>query len=199
VPLVLINRLVDDHEIPSVCSDDAVGVRAAVRHLAALGHRRIAYLAGPQDTSTGWIRRHAFQQSLADFSLTYQAELVRVAGGYTEAAGRACAAELLRAGASFTALMAGNDLIALGAIGALADAGLRCPEDVSVVGYNDLAFMDKIDPPLTTIRIPKYDLGVQAARLLLDRLRTPDDPPHSIVLPVKLVERRSTGPPRWTA
>ncbi len=196
VPVVLINRLVDDHEIPSVVGDDAAGMHAAVRHLVELGHQRIAYLAGPQDTSTGWIRWREFQQALTEHSLTPQPELTRVAAGYAEHAGRVCARELLDAKIPFTALIAGNDLIALGAISALADAGLRCPDDISVVGYNDLAFMDKINPPLTTIRIPKHDLGVQAARLLLDRLKNPADTPHSVVLPVKLVVRGSTAPPR---
>jgi LacI family transcriptional regulator len=194
VPLVLVNRQVDDTRVPSVRSDDRAGMRAAVRHLAELGHRRIAYLAGPQDTSTGWIRRQAFDLAMAEFALTNSPELFRIAASYSQDAGRAAARELIRTNAEFTALLAGNDLIALGAIRALAEVGRRCPDDVSVVGYNDLAFMDMISPPLTTISIPKHDLGVAAARLLLDRLRRPEDLPHSVVLPVELVVRASTGP-----
>ncbi len=194
VPLVLINRQVDDPSIPFVRSDDAAGIRTAVRHLAELGHRRIAYLAGPLDTSTGWIRRQAFEHAIAEFSLTHPPELFRIAASYSVEAGRTSAGELLAANSPFTGLVAGNDLIALGAITALTEAGLRCPADVSIVGYNDLAFMDRINPPLTTISIPKHELGVHAARLLLERLRTPATPLHSIVLPVKLVVRGSTGP-----
>jgi LacI family transcriptional regulator len=194
VPLVLVNRQVDDPGIPFVRSDDAAGIRIAVRHLAELGHRRIAYLAGPLDTSTGWIRRQAFEHAMAEFSLTHPPELFRIATSYSVDAGRTSARDLLSANAPFTGLVAGNDLIALGAIIALGEAGLRCPEDVSIVGYNDIAFMDRITPPLTTICIPKHDLGVHAARLLLERLRSPDAPLHSVVLPVKLVVRGSTGP-----
>src|SRR5207248_3640598 len=191
VPLVLINRFVDDQDVPSVVPDDAAGMRMAVRHLADLGHRRIAFVAGPLDTSTGWIRRQAFQQAMADLRLKHPPRLYRMAAAYSLAAGRAAAQDLIAAGEPFTALVAGNDLIALGAISALDEAGKRCPEDVSVVGYNDVAFMDRITPPLTTVSIPKHDLGIHAARLLLERLRNPEASPHSVVLPVKLVVRAS--------
>jgi LacI family transcriptional regulator len=95
-----------------------------------------------------------------------------------------------------TAVLAGNDLLALGAFEALTAAGLRCPEDVSVVGFNDMPFMDKVTPALTTVTIPHYDIGSEAARLLLELIGNPVGRPRSLLLPVQIVVRASTSAAR---
>jgi LacI family transcriptional regulator len=119
---------------------------------------------------------------------------VRHARAYTVAEGRSAAARLLAAPGGVTAILAGNDMLALGVYEALAAAGLRCPADVSVVGHNDMPMVDKLEPPLTTVAIPQYDIGVEAARLLLDHLGGAR-PPERRLLPTRLVVRRSTAPP----
>jgi LacI family transcriptional regulator len=86
-------------------------------------------------------------------------------------------------------------MIALGCYGALAELGLRCPEDVSVTGFNDMPFVDKQRPALTTVRIPHYEIGYEAARLLLERIANPASPPKRVVLPVELVVRNSVASP----
>jgi LacI family transcriptional regulator len=101
---------------------------------------------------------------------------------------------MLDSGVEFTAILAGNDLLALGAYDALAERGLRCPDDISVVGFNDMPFMDKVSPPMTTVRIPHYEIGAEAARLLLEVLEDPKRHPRSLLLPLTLVKRASTGP-----
>jgi LacI family transcriptional regulator len=90
--------------------------------------------------------------------------------------------------------VAGNDLLALGCYDALEEYGLRCPEDVSVVGYNDMPFVDRFRPPLTTVRVPHYELGATAAGLMLEQLRGTDEPPRQLLLAPELVIRGSTAP-----
>ena len=112
---------------------------------------------------------------------------------WSQAAGAEGAGRLLDSGAEFTAVLAGNDLLALGCYDALAQRNLRCPQDVSVVGFNDIPFIDRVSPALTSVRIPQYDIGAEAARLLLEELREPGRHPRSIILPLKLCVRGSTA------
>jgi LacI family transcriptional regulator len=175
-------------------------VALAVRHLLDLGHRAVAHVAGPQTMSTGHIRARAFRQSMQNAGIG--APVVESAG-YTVAAGAKAAQELLDRHPGTTAILAGNDLIALGALHVLRARGLRCPQDVSLVGYNDMQFSDEFTPPLTTVHVPHLDLGAEAARLLLERLDRPaatgQDPvplAKTILLPLRLVVRASTAAPR---
>ena len=194
VPLVLVNRRVARADIPSVTSDDVSGVAMAMRHLAELGHTRIAHLAGPQDLSTGVARLRAFRQALEDQGLEHAPERIVACAEWSQAAGAEAVGRLFDAGVEFTAVLAGNDLLALGCYDALARRGLRCPQDISVVGFNDIPFIDRFSPPMTSVRIPHYEIGAEAARLLLEELREPGRHPRSIVLPLKLCVRGSTGP-----
>lgn len=193
--LVLINRRMASHAVPAVVADDRSGIRQAVEHLAALGHERIAHAAGPQWASTGAIRHAAFLETLAAVGLQPDEGLIRFADAFTEEQGAQALNDLLDAGAEFTALVAGNDLMALGCYDALAERRLRCPDDISIVGFNDMPFADKFNPPLTTVRIPHYEMGLRAAELLLERIAQDGGaPPGDVVLPVQLVQRASTAP-----
>ena len=189
-PLVLVNRRVADGSLPSATADDHAGARLAVEHLVELGHTRIAHLAGPQDLSTGRQRFEGFAEGMRNAGL--DATLVRVGRAFTEPEGARTCAELLDAGESFTAIVAGNDLMALGCYDVFAERGIDCPEDVSVVGFNDMPFADRFAPPLTTIGIPHYEIGVAAAELLLERLQGREDGPIEVVLPAHLIVRGST-------
>jgi LacI family transcriptional regulator len=194
LPLVLVNRRLAHTHIPSVTADDAGGVAMAVGHLVELGHRRIVYIAGPQDTSTGLNRRRAFHHALRDHGLDDDPALVAECRAWTEDDGARALRGLLDTGTDFTAILAGNDLLALGCYDALAEHGIRCPDDVSIVGFNDIPFVDKVNPPLTTVRIPHHAIGTEAAHMLLERLRDPTRHARSVVLPLNLVVRRSTVP-----
>jgi LacI family transcriptional regulator len=116
------------------------------------------------------------------------------AEAYSEVAGRTALLQLLD-GDRPTGIVAGNDLLALGCYDALEETGLSCPDDVSVVGFNDMPFINRLQPPLTSVRVPQYELGVEAARLLLDRLSGRTMTPRVVLLPVRLVVRGSTAPP----
>jgi LacI family transcriptional regulator len=195
MPMVLINRRVLSHAIPAVVADDRSGVRQAVEHLAALGHERIAHVAGPQWLSTGADRHEAFVAALRGVGLQPASELISFGEGFTEEQGALSLNALLEGGAEFTALVAGNDLMALGCYDALVERGLSCPDDVSIVGFNDMPFADKFNPPLTTVRIPHYEMGRRAAELLLGRIEGDGTAPgEDVTLPVELVQRASTAP-----
>jgi LacI family transcriptional regulator len=202
VATVLVTRGIDSGALPLVAADDAAGVRAAVAHLRALGHTRIAHVTGPEELSTTTRREAAFREAVAGDEGGGAAAASRRAAGaplvvhgeaFTVAAGERAAASLLAAHPDVTAIVAGNDMIALGCYAALAAAGLRCPGDVSVTGHNDMPFVAQAQPPLTTVAIPARELGVQAARLLLARLR--GEAVESVRLPTRLILRASTAAP----
>lgn len=195
VPLVLVNRRVDGLEVPSVVPDDALGVSLLVSHLARLGHTRIAHLAGPSDTSTGVGRNRAFHAALREQGLTDDPDLCVTCDEWNETAGARALAGLLDTGHRFTAVVAGNDLIALGCYDILSARGIRCPQDVSITGFNDMPFLDKLRPPLTTVHVPHFDIGDEAARMLFECLHEERRTPRSLVLPVTLVVRESTAAP----
>lgn len=195
-PVVLVNRATDDESLPSVVADDRDGMRQAVEHLVELGHRRIAHLSGSLELSTGAGRLRGFTEALSGLGLEADPALTPVARAYTEAEGARVTRELLAATEGVTAIVAGNDLLALGCLDALRDAGLECPRDVSLVGFNDMDWLDRLSPPLTTVHVPHYRLGAEAAGLLLDRLAGRESAPRHLVLPCHLVVRGSTAPPR---
>ena len=193
-PLVLLNRQ-DLRGTPSVVGDDRGGIAQAVAHLASLGHRRIAYAAGPQTISTGANRYAAYLAAMAAHGLEIDPAIVRFSDSFGEGAGSRALAELLEEPGGFTAVLAGNDLMALGCYAALAQRGLRAPHDLSVVGYNDMHFADSFNPPLTTVRIPHHEMGRRAGELLLARIAGREEAESHVVLPAELIVRSSTAPP----
>lgn len=197
-PIVTVNRRTDDASICSVTNDDAEGIRRMLTHLAALGHRSIAAIAGSQDLSTGLRRYEALRAQAAEIGLYLADESVRFAARFNEADGEQAMEELLARGVEFTAVLCANDRLAIGAITALRRGGFTCPADVSISGFNDMAMVDRIEPPLTTIRIQQYKVGFTAATLLVERMARPLETHASehVLMPVELVVRGSTCPPR---
>jgi Transcriptional regulators len=194
VPLVLVNRRAEGASIPTVVSDDRSGIEQAVRHLLELGHRRVAHLPGPTWLSTGLDRARAFREVMHSLGGDLDPALTEECVTYSVAEGTRAAHAVLERTRP-TAILAGNDQIAVGVLDALRERGLRCPEDVSVVGYNDMSFMDKLSPPLTTVRVPHTEIGVEAAQILLRWLTSGPPGPQVVTLPVQLVVRGSTTAP----
>jgi LacI family transcriptional regulator len=193
VPVVLVNRAEEHRLAPEVVNDDFYSMRLAVDHLVGLGHRRLAHLAGPARIATGFARRQGYQLALTTHALGTTP--IVESEEFTRAAGHAAAVELLKRHRNVTAIVTGNDLIALGCFDALAQAGLSCPRDVSVVGHNDIPMVDLVTPPLTTLRIQHREMGRQAAQLLLERIAAPEAKPVRITLTPELVVRGSTAAP----
>ena len=195
LPVVYVLRRHVTGAVPAATADDRRGCELAVEHLAGLGHRRIAHLGGPIGTSTGRERHEGFVAAMERAGLQVEAELVRFGAAFTEPEGRRLCDELLASGAEATAIVAGNDLMALGCYDGLAARGMRCPVDVSVVGFNDMPFSERFNPPLTTIGVPQYEMGAAAAELLLDRMHDPGARAREVTLPPQLVVRGSTARP----
>jgi LacI family transcriptional regulator len=193
IELVLVNRRQDELAVSSATADDRLGMRLAVEHLVSLGHKRIAHLGGPLDYSTGLDRHDAFHEAMREAGLEPDPKLVAVAEAFTESEGARLCGQLMADGANFTAIAAANDLLALGCYDVFAECGVRCPEEISVVGFNDMPFADRFQPPLTTIHIPHYEIGRAAAQLMLERLQDGDSDPRDVRLEPSLVVRGSTA------
>lgn len=195
LPIVLVNRVTESASLPSVTTDEQHGIRLAVDHLVSLGHSEIAHLGGPTWSSTGHERAQAFQRAMRAAGLPTSRRTFSVPAWSVDAA-RDTATKMLSPG-NITAVVAANDQLALGAIAAARQKGLRCPRDISVIGYNDMPFMDLVDPPLTTVRVPVGDIGAEAARLLLSLLRDEaPSPVKHVRLTPELIIRGSTSSPR---
>jgi len=193
VPVVLMNRLAQDYSFPSVSVDNEQGARMAVTHLARLGHTRIAHIAGPQEASTGVSRLRGFRDGMATHGLTVDEGLIAYATRYTVEEGLRCCRELLAGPRDFTAVAAANDMLAVGCYTALDEQSLQCPDDISVIGFNDMPFIDRLRPPLTTVRFPHYQLGTEAAQLLLERINGSEGPVKILYLAPELIVRGSTS------
>jgi LacI family transcriptional regulator, galactose operon repressor len=192
IPVVLVNRSVDDPAVSAVVNDDEAGIRLALEHLIERGHRGIAYVGGPQSTSTGYARYRAFLKVARALGLAPDKALAVNARSFDEEAGERALADILARDRPFTAVVSANDLLALGCYDAIAARGLNCPRDLSVTGFNDMPFVDRCNPPLTTVHIQHDELGAAAARLLLERIREPASPARLLSLEPRLVIRGST-------
>ena len=193
LPVVVLDRRLSAGGVDEVRTDSEAGAYVVVRHLLDLGHRRIAVLTGPETVSTAVDRVAGYRRAMAEEGLRPDDGLV-VFGGYNEASGYEMTRLILAAEPRPTAIFAANNFIAFGAIGALRDAGLRAPEDMSIAVFDDLPPGWVFDPFLTVVSQPAYEIGKQAAELMLERLagKAPVEP-RTIVLPSELIIRRSTA------
>ncbi|HUC56174.1 MAG TPA: LacI family DNA-binding transcriptional regulator [Streptosporangiaceae bacterium] len=199
IPVVLVNRSAESYGLPSVSADNELGMSLAVDHLVALGHRRIAHVAGPQDISTGLSRYHGFVEAMKAHGLEVDTELVVTARAYSIDEGERCCLALLEAGHRPTAIAAANDMLAVGCYAALETAGCSCPADMSVVGFNDMPFMDRLTPALTSVSFPHYELGKEAGRLILEQIAGAERSAAMNYLAPELKVRGSTAPPAQAA
>ncbi len=195
LPLVVVDRELANPAHDCVMTDHEAGGYAAAEHLAQLGHKRIACIAGPTDVSPSAGRVAGYRAALRAAGIGVDASLV-VRGDFRDHSGYVAAQKLLRRNIAPTAIFACNDLMAIGAMAAVRDAGLSVPEDVSVVGFDDIHIAGYINPPLTTIAQPMAELGRIAAELLLQRLADRTLPPRRVMLRNRLIVRRTTAPAR---
>lgn len=189
IPVVLFNRAAG-LGISAVLPDDHAGTRLAVEHLLSLGHTRIVHVGGPEDVSSTVNRLKAFEETL---------RVARLSGSHhfaqrqNEEEGFRVTTTLLEEHPDTSAVVAANDRLALGAIDAVRASGRSCPEDVSVVGFNDMPYSERFSPPLTTVRISQYELGARTARLLLETIADPGRDPETQWVTPELIVRGSTA------
>jgi LacI family transcriptional regulator, repressor for deo operon, udp, cdd, tsx, nupC, and nupG len=189
VPVVLINALADNLGFPCVSTDDGSAAIQAFTHLSALGHERIGLVLGPEDHMPS-------RRKLAAFTEAAQRAQMSVApvehALFSLEGGQAATTRMLRQGV--TGVICASDVLALGAIRAVRRAGLTVPGDVSVVGYDDSAWLNCTDPPLTTVRQPIQSMGGSAVALLVNQMETVIAHPEELLFEPELVVRGSTGP-----
>jgi len=193
VSVVLVGSQIDDPNFDVLMVDNVRGGLEAVQHLIDLGHTRIGLVSGPRSTSSGLLRYQGYCQALEANGLPFQEELV-TEGDFTYEGGYACMELLLSRPHRPTAVFATSDVMALGAKKAIEDAGLRIPADISLIGFDDIPELDRTRPKLTTIAQPRYQMGWETARLLLDRVEQSSPAERrKVVMEHRLVVRESTA------
>lgn len=192
VAVVVIGRTARATSVDSVADDDAAGALAVVKHCVSLGHRRIAHIDGGEGAGATE-RRLGYEEAMRKLKL--QGEILIGRGAYTEAGGHQGARELLDHRPRPTAIFAANDLAAIGALNAIEEAGLRVPQDISLVGYDNTSLAAMRHLSLTTVHQPRHDIGQMAMDLLIERIRGIRAKARRVVLAPTLVVRSTTAPP----
>ncbi|HOG45432.1 MAG TPA: LacI family DNA-binding transcriptional regulator [Anaerolineae bacterium] len=192
VPCVLVDNCLQETRIDCVVSDDQAGAAAAVQHLLQHGHQDVLCLSGPQEWASSRERSQGYHTAMREAGLAERAR-VMPAAKTTIDTGQDLLQQAFAEGLRPSAVFAINDSMAIGAMRAAQAMGLRLPEDLAVIGFDDISWAELATPPLTTVRIYKEELGALAARRLLDLLAHAESPPVRSVVGTQLVLRRSCG------
>jgi DNA-binding LacI/PurR family transcriptional regulator len=192
--VVAVDRHIAAIATDSVVVDNESAAHDAVSHLVRLGHRRIAIIGGPRDADTARERLRGYERAMSEARLPIEPELV-CEGDFREGAAIVMTHRLLDLAEPPSAIFAVNNLTTIGVLSALRERGVKMPTGVSLVGFDDIPTAELLDPPLTVVRQPTYQVGAHAAKLLLRRLRDQAAPIKEVVLAATLVVRASTGPP----
>lgn len=193
VPTVLIDSPILSSPVPVVSVDNSAGAQMATQHLIDLGHRRIAHIAGSRDLGIARQRESAYAQAMDENGLDYRRVVYAHSIQWGYESGYAAMRELLTDDAPPTAIFAASDALAIGAYRALAEAGLRVPDDISVIGFDNIEASAFTTPPLTTVNQPFTELGHEAFSLLLNMLDGKAKNPPNVLLPAEIILRESTG------
>lgn len=193
VPMLLVNRR-ESGPIPGIIVDDDRGAYAATEYLAGLGHTAIGHVAGPQHADTSRRRRAGFEEAMRDLGRELSPQWI-AEGPYNEAGGRNAALRILNTEPRPTALFVSNLLATVGAMAAARRVGLRIPQDLSVITFDDVSLAMYLDPPVTTVRLPLIDLGRRAVSTLVDVISGADPEDILIDTPPEVILRESCAPP----
>jgi LacI family transcriptional regulator len=181
-------------KMSNVILDYAAGIDEAVEHLVSLGHKNIAHISGSHEIHSGRVRERAFTDSIKKHLSKSPAPKI-YEGNFRFEGGRFAARQILAEKNRPTAVVVANDLMALGAMQEFKAAGLKIPEDISIVGFDDIAFASLADPPLTTVCSPRVEIGRRAVEALMTTIEKPHQPGVEVKIPTYLIKRDSTAPP----
>jgi len=195
IPLVYLKNSPIGEAVSSVVCDDKNGGYQAVHFLVGLGHTSIATILGPENEECTLDRLEGYRQALKEAGIEPEKKMVAV-GDWTAKSGEYAVQQLLETKQSFSAIFAQNDRMAVGAIRALRETGLRIPQDISIIGYDDIPLASYFDPPLTTIQQPMDEFGRHGAQLLIEAVQNPKYIPKQVRLNVQLIKRSSCAPPQ---
>jgi LacI family transcriptional regulator, galactose operon repressor len=193
LPIVLIDYQTPNHPIPSVTCDNIQGGITATMHLINQGHKSIAFIGGDVSHPSISDRLIGYKKALTNASLSVDKELIITTSESTDRQGGYNSAKVLFSkNKNITAIYACNDAMAIGVMHFAKDNNIKIPEDISLIGFDDVEADLLIDPPLTTIRVPKIDLGMEAVQLLINNIKTKNQSHKKILVPVELIVREST-------
>lgn len=187
LPVVLVNCPVEGSAFSTVATDNYGGALAMVEHLRAQGHERVALIRGPEGNHDASERLRGYRDAMGDDAF------IEEPGDFTERSGYEATQRLLARDLRPTAIFASNDSMAIGALRALREAGLRVPEDVSVAGFDDIPVARYVSPPLSSVHVAINEMGRRVIELLIARIAEPSRAPEAAVLPTRLVLRESSG------
>lgn len=195
LPMVNACEVIDEGNYPTVSLDNRAAAKAMTEHLLGLGHNRIAMIKGPHSSPLTQDRLSGYKDALNDANIAFDEDLL-FPGDFTLQAGYNAGVTITQQVERPTAVFCENDETAIGAMQALKQAGLRIPEDISVAGFDDIAFSAFCDPPLTTIAQPAEEFGRTAVSLLIDVINGKIRKAPKVIMPFELIARGSTGPAR---
>ena len=191
IPVILVDRKIEDDEMIQVYLDNAQGALSAVRHLLEQGHRRIGFVMGPENVPNSHRRKAGYINALKEFGLEYDSDL-EFQGEFNVETGKEAFKKFIKLKNPPTAVFNSNDLMAFGFVTAARDAGYSIPEDFSVVGFDDIFLSSLMDPPLTTVKYPYVEMGIQAINMLLDSIDNNTRVKMNEKLKHELIVRKST-------
>lgn len=193
MPVVVIDRAITRLKVDTVTVHNVEAACDAVQHLVSLGHRRIALIGGPERVSTGAERRQGFIQGMRAAGIPVPGEYLQI-GDFRQESGYLAMKRLLDLPQPPSAVLVGNNLMTLGALQAINEECMAIPDEITVVGFDDMSWATSLQPPLTVIAQPTFEMGVTAARLLLERIENPDLPTRHVILDTSLIVRKSSCP-----
>lgn len=192
IPFVFLDRFIDIDKAYVIHTDGMQGMYEVVKYLIDMGHEKIAFLSGPFGSSTACERYKGYAKALKECGISIDKNLI-VEGDYKEAGGKRAMRELLKRNTGFTAVACANDLMAIGAMEVLKQNNIRIPEEVSITGFDDIALSKVLDPKLTTVSQPCYDMGHEATKMLIKLIEGKTPEKNKQVLKPKLVIRDSVA------
>jgi len=193
IPLVLLDYYIPTEDIHTVLIDNADGILKACKHLSSLGHSRIAYLSGDSVETSAQERLFGFRRSQEIFGLDGDQDLVIMNCKSRIDEGFEAMNAILKLPDLPTAVVAYNDLIAAGAMDAIKQRGLSIPQDISIVGFDDIGLASEVNPGLTTVHVPKRTMGIMAVQSLLQVIKGKEKPVKKMLVPTRLVIRDTTA------
>ncbi|RKX80828.1 MAG: LacI family transcriptional regulator [Spirochaetes bacterium] len=194
-PFVLLGRVFNKPNVPYIDIDSKNGIKLLTEHLLKLGHRKIGFITSPEELVFSRYRNEGYREALKKYGIKYDASIVKI-GDLTQETGRKLATELFRQKNRPSAVVCANDLTALGVYSAAHQVGLEIGSDISISGYDGISLAENAHPPLTTIQVPIYEVGIKLFNMLYKLLNNEPLENKQILLPPQPIYRNSTGPPR---
>jgi DNA-binding LacI/PurR family transcriptional regulator len=191
-PTVVIDRTVAKMPVDTVKVNNEAGAFRAISHLIELGHRRIGLISGPDQITTAYERKVGYRRALEAANILIESDYIQVSD-FRQSGGYAAMMRLLDLSQPPTAILTANNLMTLGALQAIHDRNLKIPQDIAIVGFDDMPWASSLQPPLTAVAQPTYELGIAAAQLLLERIHDAEGAVRQVILETELVVRASSS------